>query len=116
SLESHAVRSGAIEDFSNLVDEAVWQLGGQQPELARTLIAAKARALASDPDRLESAIEVYRNLVESYAHPDDVAASAALADHHPSADGRRDMLRWLFSWRELHADDKARLLLEWAEV
>lgn len=116
SLEGQAVRSGAIDELCNLIDEAVWQLSGQQPELARSLIAAKARALASDPGRIDAAVEVYRNLVESYAHADDVAALANLAEAHPSADHRRDLLRWLFAWRELHADDKARLLLEWAEV
>ena len=114
-LEAQAIEAGAAALFIELVDAAVEQVG-EQPALARSLLLARARVLALDPENQDEASAIYRKVIESAG--DDASAAAEAFDAFLQAveatPSRQQDRRWLFQWRAEHADDPASVLFAWA--
>ena len=110
------MQTGNSKAFVALVDSALAR--GLQPGRARPVQLAQARALAGDPERADSAAEVFRNLLqgaggEGAADSEAFAVFLSRAERTPK---RVDDHRWLFRHRLEHASDPAGVLLEWAHA
>jgi len=115
-LEERAVQTGNGKAFVALVDAALAR--GLQAGRARQVQLAQARALARDPERADSAAEVFRALLqgaggEGAGDAEAFAAFLGLAERTPK---RVDDYRWLFRYRLEHASDPAGVLIEWAHA
>ncbi|HEY0468473.1 MAG TPA: tetratricopeptide repeat protein, partial [Polyangiaceae bacterium] len=113
-LEERAVQTGNGKAFVALVDSALAR--GLQPGRARHVQLAQARALARDPERADSAAEVFRNLLVGDEGAADAEAFAAFLSHAERTPKRVDDYRWLFRHRLEHASDAAGVLIEWAHA
>jgi len=114
-LEERAVQSGHGKAFVALVDSALAR--GLQPARARQVQLAQARALARDPERADSAAEVFRNLLSAGGEgAADAEAFSAFLSHAERTPKRVDDYRWLFRHRLEHASDPAGVLIEWAHA
>jgi tetratricopeptide (TPR) repeat protein len=89
---------------------------------ARALVLlARARAIATDPARIEDAAGVYRAILDEVRidrahHATALAAFDALIAGDPEAPSRLSDRRWLLEWRAERAPDDERVprLIEWA--
>ncbi|MBN1608277.1 MAG: tetratricopeptide repeat protein [Polyangiaceae bacterium] len=115
SLESRATAAGAADEFVVLVDEVVGQ-GRLSPDQARLLMAAKARALATNPSRHPAAAAAFQGLIEAHGDPNIVQAYQALIDVDTDAERRRQSQRWLFEWQLKDQAGAADVLLRWARM
>ena len=115
-LEERAVQTGNGKAFVGLVDSALKR--GLQGSRARQVQLAQARALARDPERADSAAEVFRNLLGGGGGEGgaDAEAFAAFLSHAERTPKRVDDYRWLFRHRLEHASDPAGVLIEWAHA
>ena len=115
-LEERAIQTGNGKAFVALVDSALTR--GLQAGRARVVQLAQARALARDPERADSAAEVFRNLLSATGGEGtaDAEAFAAFLSHAERTPKRVDDYRWLFRHRLEHASDPAGVLIEWAHA
>ncbi|HET7541394.1 MAG TPA: tetratricopeptide repeat protein [Polyangiaceae bacterium] len=115
-LEERAVQTGNGKAFVALVDSALAR--GLQPARAHHVQLAQARALAHDPERADSAAEVFRKLLSAAGGEGsaDAEAFAAFLTHAERTPKRVDDYRWLFRHRLEHASDAASVLFEWAHA
>src|SRR6185369_2081030 len=115
-LEERAVQAGHGRAFVALVDAALAR--GLQPARVRQVQLAKARALSRDPERADSAAEVFRGLLSGAGSEGaaDAEAFAAFLSHAERTTKRVDDYRWLFRHRLEHASDPAGVLIEWAHA
>ncbi|MEI9950773.1 MAG: tetratricopeptide repeat protein [Pseudomonadota bacterium] len=115
-LEERAVQTGNGKAFLSLVDSALAR--GLQPARARQVQLAQARALARDPERADSAAEVFRKVLAASDGEGaaDAEAFAAFLSHAERSPKRIDDSRWLFRHRLEHASDPAGVLIEWAHA
>ncbi len=115
-LEERAVQTGNGKAFVALADSALAR--SLQPARARQVQLAQARALARDPERADSAAEVFRKLLAGSAGEGsaDAEAFAAFLSHAERSPKRIDDYRWLFRHRLEHASDPAGVLIEWAHA
>ncbi|HWZ92437.1 MAG TPA: hypothetical protein VNW92_26410 [Polyangiaceae bacterium] len=114
-IEPDAARARAADEFSELVEDLLWRLAGNDQRQSELLLRGCAR-LFSDAVRHDEAAEAYRRLISEHAQDEDARAFEALIDSHPASDWRRHQRRWLFEWREGRSTDKLGVLLAWAEV
>lgn len=115
SLEQPAAAAGAIDVFVEAVDAAL-TLPCIDPGRVRQLALAKARALATIPERRDEVSEIYRRVIAS-AGDDAGAAVEAFGLFLAGAElvpARIDDRRWLFEWRASHAADPTSVLVAWA--
>ena len=115
-LEERAVQTGNGKAFVALVDSALAR--GLQPGRARHVQLAQARALARDPERADSAAEVFRKLLSGAGGEGaaDAEAFTTFLNHAEHTPKRVDDRRWLFRHRLEHASDPAGVLIEWAHA
>lgn len=105
----------AAARYAAVVDDAleVETLGAP---LRRGLMAAKARALATDPEQRLLASRAFRALIEAFGQREDEASFEQFIKQRPLDDDRTDDQRWLFERRAGSADDPVEVLLDWARV
>lgn len=115
SLYDAAVAASACNEFVELVDDLVSQLGTGDVGRARRLSMEKARML-SEAARYDEAAEVYQLLITRHGGAEDVAAFERLIDSNPASEWRRDNLRWLFEWRVKVSERPVDVMFAWAEV
>jgi len=116
SLEERAVDAGKSKAFVALVDAALAR--GLQAGRARQVQLAQARALARDPERADSAAEVFRKLLQGSGSEGaaDAEAFTVFLRQAERTPKRVDDYRWLFRHRLEHASDPASVLIEWAHA
>ncbi len=124
TFEELSVAAGTVDAFERAVDAALARLeaaGGMDAEPRVRLLSSRARALTSDPRRLQDAALVYRAILEEpnidRAHlAGALAAFEALLAMDRDSPGQRADRRWLLEWRADHASEEERAgrLLDWA--
>ncbi|MDX2052164.1 MAG: tetratricopeptide repeat protein [Polyangiaceae bacterium] len=112
-LEARLVQAGALTTFVQLVDSAL--KGDLEPGQHHQLLSAKARALASDPERAEEAAALYRELLETDGTPADVEAFQQFLEQSGTPHAAEDQ-RWLYEWRAERASEPVGILLDWADT
>lgn len=115
SLYDAAVAASACNEFVELVDDLVSQLGTGDVGRARRLSMEKARML-SEAARYDEAAEVYQLLITRHGGAEEVSAFERLIDSNPASEWRRDKLRWLFEWRVNVSERPVDALFAWAEI
>ncbi|MGC4088444.1 MAG: tetratricopeptide repeat protein [Polyangiaceae bacterium] len=113
-LEEQARETGSAVEFVALVDLTLTR--GIEPQRARNLVLAKARALGGVPERADDAAKLFRSLIESARDGADGGNRGFSAFLKAAAPGpsRQDDLRWLYRFRAQHATDAVSVLLDWA--
>jgi tetratricopeptide (TPR) repeat protein len=124
TFERLSVAAHAIDAFEVSLDEALARLDGSTsatPDERAMLLLARARGLATEPQRVDDAARAYRGIladarVDRGRHAEALAALEALVHADPESPRRRADRRWLFEWRAEHAPEEERVarLLEWA--
>jgi tetratricopeptide (TPR) repeat protein len=114
-LESWSRAAGSWGPFVEAVLGRLRREEGLTPELKRSLRLKLAEVYARELGKLDEAVAVYRELVES--DPSDVEAVQAL-DAILRANNRKDDLRWLFELRarQVEGEDRADIYEEWASL
>ncbi|HKY37851.1 MAG TPA: tetratricopeptide repeat protein [Polyangiaceae bacterium] len=115
-LEERAQSSGAGAAYVQLVELALGR--GLHPGRARHLGLAKARALASDPDRAGEAAKLFRQLVEQAGEDaaQELESFAEFLDKAEATAARAKDYRWMMNEAVKRASSPLELWLKWAEV
>lgn len=118
-------RAGALDAFERSIDSVLRHPKADAAPIAQDhrslLTLARAKALATDPKRLDEAMAVYRQMVQDGEAPDAARADAlsaleVLVSRNAGSPMHRADHEWLLEWRAEHASGDARIarLLEWA--
>jgi tetratricopeptide (TPR) repeat protein len=112
-LEAWSRAAGAWVTFVEAVEARLKKKKGLTSNLRRALRLKLAELYARELGKLDDAVAVYRELVES--DPTDLETMRAF-DGLLRASGRQDDLRWLFQLRveQVGGEARAELLGEWA--
>jgi tetratricopeptide (TPR) repeat protein len=112
-LEAWSRQSGEWTAFIDVVRARLVAAAETDAAKRRALRLKLARVYAHEVERIDDAVQIYRELVE--VDPDDTEAVAQLEELLRAAD-RRDDLRWLFGLKceRLTGDERSGALEDWA--
>jgi tetratricopeptide (TPR) repeat protein len=115
-LEEQAVLGGAGAEFVALVDRTLARK--LDPQRARHLVLAKARALGTVSARADEAAAIFRGLIEGARDgaEAEIEAFSEFLKKTTATAARKDDQRWLFRLRAEKTTDPISVLLDWARA
>ncbi len=121
-LSDLAIRTGAIDEFSRAIAEALGNMMDAPPAVWEELTLAKARVLATRKENWEDAAAAYRSVLEKATDDSHVTSASEgleeLLRTSEAGEKRTAAVRWLHEWRigRSPAEVRAPLLLAWAQT